>query len=180
MACSSCGKKLASASFGRTAIAAPTPLAVAAGRNYWEANPDLWAEVEYQGSVGNHFIPSPNRRVRHYGYGGRGVVIPVHIDDIASEPALFIPTTLEGAIKVWPSYPAGAPAHVVGRLGLPQKAQPAEPQSVGAGDTSVAKATPEAEGAEATAVADDTPVAKATPVQEAVVVVTPPAKKKEK
>lgn len=122
MACSSCGKKLSMANFGATAQGQTVNLR--AQQAYWEADPSKWVEVTFQGAIGNHFIASPTRKVRHYGYGGRGAVFMAHIDDVFDSPGTFVPNTLDGALAVWPQYPAGAPAHVVQALGLPKKAEP--------------------------------------------------------
>lgn len=46
-------------------------------------------QVIYRGPHGNHFIPSPTKKVRYYGYGGHGTKVEVHPEDAAARPDLF-------------------------------------------------------------------------------------------
>lgn len=85
-----------------------------------------WPMVVYQGKPVNHYIVSPTRQIKHYGYGSRGVKIKVHPEDVIKQPTIFVPIDDENARLVWPNYPEGAPASVVLALGLPKNAQPVE------------------------------------------------------
>lgn len=103
MACSSCGGK------GRSRGRSPAPANATASINRVQstalpgddlsANPN-YVQVTYQGPNGNHFIPSPTRKVRHYGYGSNGSKLYVHREDIARRPDLFIPVSPDPGIPV--------------------------------------------------------------------------------
>lgn len=114
MPCLSCGKK--SGSQAAPMMAAPM----------MAANPDF-VQVIYRGTIGNHYVHSPLRLVRHYGYYSNGDLISVHPSDVRNSPNLFYPASLDVALKVWPEYPEGAPAEVVLAYGVP-KAEAPEPE----------------------------------------------------
>jgi hypothetical protein len=82
-------------------------------------NPAEWIPVSYNGSVSNHFIASPTRKVRYYQFGKKGDVFPAHIDDVMSRPDKFIPLSIGDAKRIWPQYPVGVPDSIVEKLGLP-------------------------------------------------------------
>ena len=107
MACASCGGRRRQEV---AAIAQSAPL-------YHMDGTDKWVAVTYTGTIGNHFVISPTRKVRTYGYYSRGDIFPAHIDDIRHSPHLFVPTDLDGVRRVWPNYPEGAPPHVVVAFG---------------------------------------------------------------
>jgi hypothetical protein len=51
--------------------------------------PNWYVWVEYQGGSSNHYILSPTKQVRHYGYGKKGKILQVHPDDMEAAPKLF-------------------------------------------------------------------------------------------
>lgn len=108
MACSSCGggKSARSSTVGARQAARPvatTPVPVVAA-----ADDPAYKLVTYNGPSGNHFISSPTRKVRHYGYGHKGMQINVHEDDIAMRPDVFVLVQVPAAPVATP-----APAPVV-------------------------------------------------------------------
>lgn len=115
MPCGSCGQKSALAKAFKSAQPASSARpAQAAAPLRDQAN---MITVVYMGQTTNHYIPSPTRKVRHYGYGKRGMVVPVHRDDVLRRPDMFVPQTIDEALKVWPQYPADTPLNVVEMLG---------------------------------------------------------------
>lgn len=122
MPCGSCGKKsslMRTFNAGApvmTAQSSPVPPAL-------RVEEDRVA-VTYAGQTANHYIPSPARKVRHYGYGGKGMSLVAHREDVAKRPDVFIPQSIEEAKKVWPNYPEGVPQNVTDLLGLPVVAKP--------------------------------------------------------
>lgn len=82
------------------------------------ASPGATVRVRYNGASGNHYIVSPSRKVRHYGYGKKGTILPaVWVEDVLRRPEYFIPVSIEEAKKAWPAYPADAPLWLVEELG---------------------------------------------------------------
>lgn len=88
-------------------------------RRLEQANDAALVAVTYNGSSGNHYIVSPSRSVKNYGYGGRGSRINVYPEDVRLEPATFIPVSVEEARKVWSAFPEGVPQSVLDRLQVP-------------------------------------------------------------
>lgn len=48
-----------------------------------------WVQIQYNGRVGAHYVPSPTRVVRHYGYYTNGQTFWVHPDDQDKDPETF-------------------------------------------------------------------------------------------
>lgn len=90
MACGSCGRSNSATRSASPQINSRTVYGgpVAKTRSLAPLSAD-YVSVVYRGPHGNHFIPSPTRKVRYYGYGGHGSKISVHPDDIAKRPDLF-------------------------------------------------------------------------------------------
>lgn len=114
MPCSSCAQRWANqARFSRGRVVANN------GVSRSVDVPDNYVKVTYLGPAGNHYILSPTKVVKHYGYGGRGTHISVHPDDVRKEPTIFVPISIVEAKKVWPNYPSGTPESIILALGLP-------------------------------------------------------------
>jgi predicted flap endonuclease-1-like 5' DNA nuclease len=117
MACSSCGGRKSSGRAASPANASavnriPTTTTIPSVADV--ANDPNYIEVIYHGPNGNHFVPSPTRKVRHYGYGSNGDKLRVHRDDIAARPTLFVPTeTATPEPELPPPPPAPDPATLV-------------------------------------------------------------------
>lgn len=82
MGCSSCGGSK------RT----PTPISHVAMSTPVSA-PEVsenMIEITYNGRVGNHYVLSPMKLVRHYGYHQQGDKFYVYPEDAAARPDLFI------------------------------------------------------------------------------------------
>lgn len=93
MACGSCGRSRGSTRSVSPAASARTiygaePMARSQTRSLAPAD-EGYVRVRYNGPHGNHYITSPTKKVRHYGYGGNGLELSVHPEDAARRPDLF-------------------------------------------------------------------------------------------
>jgi hypothetical protein len=111
--------------------------------------PGKLVDVTYHGNLGNHYVPSPGRFVRTYGYHSRGDVFQVFEGDIELRPDLF--TRVGG--------PAAASEQPVEAEIAPEGLPAEEPKAV-----SEPEPEPESPGEESAAEApDDAPPAPAGP-----------------
>jgi hypothetical protein len=116
MGCSSCGKRAVqygaqSRSLTRMGM---SRMGLVSGR-------ETWPSVTYYGPASNHYVASPTKKVKNYGYRSRGSILQVHPDDVKAKPDLFRPSLLMEAQKVYPNYPSDAPEATVGLWAIPQE-----------------------------------------------------------
>ena len=94
MACGGCKQKAAERG-------SPAPLSRAIGP---DGPPAGMVEIVYGGTIGNHFVYSPTKRVggqRHrYGYYSRGDRFYVLVEDVQARPDLFAPVVDVVAVTV--------------------------------------------------------------------------------
>ena len=102
MGCGACGKKTADRG-------TPAPVSRSIGP---DGPPPGMVEIVYGGTIGNHFVFSPTRRVngqRHrYGYYSRGDIFYVLAEDVQARPDLFAPV-ISGEVAEQPSAEQPAP-----------------------------------------------------------------------